>query len=100
MYSLHLYIRTNTCTHTQTRAHTHTHTNTRTHTHTQTRAHTQITISGFVSEEMAQDIEQFFKKNPVPVADRTIKQCCEGIRLNAQWLRRDQQAIQQWLQQL
>ncbi len=71
------------------------HAHTCTHTHT----HTQISISGFVSEETAQDIEQFFEQNPVPVAERTIKQCCEGIRLNAQWLRRDLPAIQEWLKQ-
>ena len=50
-----------------------------------------------MSEEKAVEIEQFFKENPWPVADRIIKQNCEAIRLNASWLARDAKAVQQWL---
>lgn len=57
----------------------------------------QITTSGFVSEEKVVEIERFFKENPWPTADRTIKQNCEAIRLNASWLARDAKAVQQWL---
>lgn len=57
----------------------------------------QITTAGFVSEEKAVEIEQFFKENPWPVADRVVKQNCEAIRLNASWLARDAKAVQQWL---
>ena len=50
-----------------------------------------------MSEEKATEIEQFFKENPWPLADRVIKQNCEAIRLNASWLTRDAKAVQQWL---
>ena len=60
----------------------------------------QIATSGFVSEEKVVEIEQFFKDNPVPVADRTIKQNCEAIRLNVRWLARDSAAIESWLKVL
>ena len=43
------------------------------------------------------EIENFFKENPVPVAERIVKQKCEAIRLNAKWLERDSKAIQEWL---
>lgn len=56
-----------------------------------------IATGGFVSEEKAVEIEQFFKENPWPMADRTVKQNCEAIRLNASWLSRDAKAVQQWL---
>lgn len=59
----------------------------------------QITTAGFVSEEKAVEIEQFFKENPFPLADRILKQNCEAIRLNASWLARDAKAVQQWLAQ-
>ena len=46
--------------------------------------------------EKAAEIEQFFKDNPCPVADRIVKQNCEAIRLNFQWLERDSAAIEEW----
>ena len=58
----------------------------------------QVATAGFVSEEKALDIEQFFKQNVWPAADRVVKQNCETIRLNATWLNRESDAIQQWLQ--
>ena len=57
----------------------------------------QISIAGFVTEEKAQDVEQFFKDNPTPRAERVINQKLEGIRLNIRWLERDAQAIKEWL---
>lgn len=57
----------------------------------------QITTAGFVSEEKATEIEQFFKENPWPMAERVVKQNCEAICLNAAWLGRDAKAVQQWL---
>ena len=57
----------------------------------------QVSTSGFVTMEKAGEIEQFFKDNPCPVADRIVKQNCEAIRLNCQWLERDSAAIEEWL---
>ena len=56
-----------------------------------------MATSGFVTEEKAVEVETFFKKNPAPAAERVVKQNCEAIRLNAKWLERDSQAIQEWL---
>lgn len=57
----------------------------------------EVTTSGFVTEEKAKEVEQFFKDNPTPAADRIVKQNCEAIRLNAKWLERDSKAIEEWL---
>ena len=50
-----------------------------------------------VTEEKAVEVEEFFKKNPTPSAERIVRQNCEAIRLNAKWLERDSKAIQEWL---
>ena len=47
----------------------------------------------FASEEKAQDIEQFFKENPVPAADRTIKQSKELTLARAKWLKSNRFSI-------
>ena len=39
----------------------------------------QVSTSGFVTMEKVAEIEQFFKDNPCPVADRIVKQNCEAI---------------------
>lgn len=41
---------------------------------------------GFCSEEKANDIEEFFKANPVPRSSRKIQQTLESIRANAKFL--------------
>ena len=46
--------------------------------------------------EKAAEIGQF-KDNPCPVADRIVKQNCDAICLNCQWLERDSAAIEEWL---
>ena len=50
-----------------------------------------------MTEEKAVEVEEFFKKNPTPSAERIVRQNCEAIRLNAKWLERDSKAIQEWL---
>ena len=50
-----------------------------------------------MTEDKAIEIEQFFKENPWPMAERVVKQNCEAIRLNANWLNRDSKTVQQWL---
>ena len=57
----------------------------------------QATISGFATEEKATEIERFFEEHPWEMADKLVKQCCEAIRLNAQWMKRDSESIKNWL---
>lgn len=52
---------------------------------------------GFVSEEIANEISEFFEKNKFPGAERSIQQSLETIRLNAAWLKRDQSSIKEFL---
>lgn len=51
----------------------------------------------FASEEKAVEIENFFKENCFPGAERTILQSIETIRLNASWLERDAGEIKEFL---
>lgn len=57
----------------------------------------QNCTTGFVTEEKAREMEQFFKEHPCPIAERSIKQNCEAARLRAKWLQRDEAAIREWL---
>ena len=59
----------------------------------------QLIVTGFIGEDKAKEVEQFFKDNPVPVADRVIKQSVEKIRTNTSWLERDREAMKKWLQE-
>ena len=54
-------------------------------------------IDSLVKTSDADDIEEFFKKNPAPEATRTISQVLEQIRSNAMWLQRDKKGIEQFL---
>lgn len=40
----------------------------------------------FCSAEMADDIDNFFKENPLPLSSRRISQMTENIRGNAKFL--------------
>jgi len=51
----------------------------------------------FASEEKAQEVEAFFIKYPFRGVDRTVQQCLEHIRLNAEWLTRDSADIKNYL---
>lgn len=44
-------------------------------------------------------LQSFFESHPAPAAERTVQQCCENILLNAAWLKRDADDIQQYLLQ-
>lgn len=50
-----------------------------------------------MTEEHAQDVEQFFKEHPTPGTDRTVLQSIESIRLNAAWLARDKDSMREYL---
>lgn len=58
----------------------------------------QIATIGFIGEDKAVEIEEFFKNNPVPTAERVVRQSLEAIRMNTQWLKRDGKAIKAWLE--
>ena len=42
-------------------------------------------------------VQEFFEKNPVPIAQRTVQQSLENIRLNRCQLERDADAILKYL---
>jgi len=54
--------------------------------------------SSFNTHEQATEIEEFFKANPTPQAERTIKQSVEKIRAAAEWVKRDGKVTEEWLQ--
>lgn len=56
------------------------------------------TTENFSSIEKAEEVENFFKQNGCVGAERTIQQACETIRLNAAWLKRDSEKLQNFLQ--
>ncbi|KAL5489416.1 hypothetical protein EMCRGX_G018506 [Ephydatia muelleri] len=56
-----------------------------------------ITTSSFATKDKADDIEAFFRENPCPLAETSVKQNCEAIRVNASWLERDRRAVKEWL---
>lgn len=48
----------------------------------------------FTQEKDAEEIEDFFKKRPVPEAERTLAQVLEQIRSNDLWLKRDGKGLE------
>ena len=57
----------------------------------------KCTTEHFVTEEYAQNIEEFFNKHRTPGAERNVQQSIETVRLNASWLSRDYKAIEEFL---
>ncbi|KAK3768872.1 hypothetical protein RRG08_021880 [Elysia crispata] len=57
----------------------------------------QATTENFASEEMALEVEAYFKEHPLSAAERTIQQSIENIRLNAKWLEREEEAVKKFL---
>uniref|UniRef100_A0A8D8Y0U5 Aminopeptidase n=2 Tax=Cacopsylla melanoneura TaxID=428564 RepID=A0A8D8Y0U5_9HEMI len=55
------------------------------------------TTENFASESRAQELVEFFAQNPTPWIERTVQQSLETIRLNAEWLKRDGQAVKEFL---
>ena len=57
-----------------------------------------VSISSiFSSEKMKNDVEQFFKANPTPSANRTILQSIEKIHLNSVWIDKNRENLQSFL---
>ena len=52
--------------------------------------------SGFTTMEMRDDVERFFTDNPVPGAERTVRQSLERIQLNAAWLDKNRDELGNW----
>lgn len=48
----------------------------------------QVSASGFCTEDMAKEIEQFFEAHPLPSNKRKISQLLEEIRSNAGFAQR------------
>ena len=55
------------------------------------------TAGRFTTQEKLEDVERFFTDNPVPAADRTIRQALEAIRLNVAWLEKNRGPLGEWL---
>jgi len=55
------------------------------------------TAGRFTTQEKLEDVEKFFTDNPVPAADRTIRQALEAIRLNVAWLEKNRGPLGEWL---
>lgn len=53
--------------------------------------------AAFTTRKKAEDVREFFKKNPAPGAERAIEQVVEKICSNAEWLKRDGAKISKWL---
>lgn len=59
----------------------------------------QIVCNDFCTEADASDVEEFFKVNPAPSAERNIKQALENTRLNVAILDRDGASVKEFLAQ-
>lgn len=55
------------------------------------------TTENFVTEEMAVEVENFFRTHPAPAAERTIQQSLENIRLNCQQLEKNAEGVRSFL---
>ncbi|OXA64356.1 Puromycin-sensitive aminopeptidase [Folsomia candida] len=51
----------------------------------------------FVTEEDARSVTEFFAENPFAGTERTVQQVVESIRLNEQWLKRDERLVGEFL---
>jgi puromycin-sensitive aminopeptidase len=51
----------------------------------------------FATQADYDDVERFFKANPVPAAQRSIQQALESIQVNSAWLRRDEKSLTNYL---
>ncbi|KAK9876801.1 hypothetical protein WA026_015039 [Henosepilachna vigintioctopunctata] len=57
----------------------------------------KFTTENYASESMANEVETFFKEHKAPGTERSVQQVIETIRLNAAWLKRDTDAIKNYL---
>lgn len=57
----------------------------------------ETVTDSFVTEEVIEDIQDFFKNNSISGTERTVRQSIEMIRFNVAWLNRDKKAIEEFL---
>ena len=60
-------------------------------------AQVKSTLEDFASHEKAAEVEAYFASHKWPGTERSVQQAVESIRLNADWLSRDQAAIKGYL---
>ena len=53
-------------------------------------------VNSFTTDEQRADVENFFSENPVPAAERTIRQALERMRLNIRWLELNNPDLNSW----
>ncbi len=53
-------------------------------------------VSAFNTEAQRRDVEEFFKANPAPAVERSIRQSLERIQLNIAWLERNRDDLAAW----
>ena len=53
-------------------------------------------VNSFTTDEQRADVENFFSENPVPAAERTIRQALERMRLNIRWLELNKPDLNSW----
>ena len=57
-----------------------------------------VSISSlFTTEEKQQEVEEFFAANPVPSAERTIRQGLERMAINIAWMDKNREDLARWL---
>ena len=54
------------------------------------------TTQVFTTLERAEEVERFFRDHPAPSAQRTVQQSLERIRLNVEWLKRNDKELAEW----
>ncbi|XP_076459324.1 puromycin-sensitive aminopeptidase-like isoform X2 [Babylonia areolata] len=57
----------------------------------------KYSTENFVTEEKAKEVQEFFKANPAPAAERTVEQSVENIRLNVSWMEREAAQVTAYL---
>jgi aminopeptidase N len=57
----------------------------------------QIIGDVFARYDKADEVEKFFKKNSIKSIERSVKQCLENIRLQADWYERDHEKLKKFL---
>jgi aminopeptidase 2 len=53
--------------------------------------------SMFTTEERREDVQRFFTDNPVPGAERAVRQSLERMSLNIGWIDKNRDDLASWL---
>ena len=52
---------------------------------------------GFTTQDQLDDVRRFYGSNPVPAAERSVRQVIEGVELNVSWLAKNKDDASNWL---